>query len=128
MLNRLQTWFITQLSCNLAWCIGFLVFSYLEDAYISPSCFVINIQVFREFLAKEKSCKFTAFVNKVLFLSFAFIFSLLSLLSLFFLSLSRLPNTPLEDDNSRDAWLSLLPLKRKEASLAVGLKHVVLMY
>ena len=33
---------------------------------------------------KEKSCKFTAFVNKVLFLSFAFIFSLLSLLSLFF--------------------------------------------
>ena len=77
---------------------------------------------------KEKSCKFTAFVNKVLFLGFAFIFSLLSLLSLFFLSLSRLPNTPLEDDNSRDAWLSLLSLKRKEASLAVGLKHVVLMY
>ena len=74
---------------------------------------------------KEKSCKFSAFVNKVLFLGFAFIFSLLSL---FFLSLSRLPNTPLEDDNSRDAWLSLLPLKRKEASLAVGLKHVVLMY
>ena len=70
------------------------------------------------------SFSFTAFVNKVLFLSFAFIFSL----SLFFLSLSRLPNTPLEDDNSRDAWLSLLPLKRKGASLAVGLKHVVLMY
>ena len=68
-------------------------------------------------------CKFTAFVNKVFifFFSFVFIFSLLSLLSLFFLSLSRLPNTPLEDDNSRDAWLSLLPLKRKEASLAVGL-------
>ena len=66
-------------------------------------------------------CKFTAFVNKVLFFSFAFIFSLLSLLSLFLLSLSRLPNTPLEDDNSRDAWLSLFPLKRKEASLAVGL-------
>ena len=69
---------------------------------------------------KFVSFHFTAFVNKVLFLSFAFIFSLLSLLSLFFLSLSRLPNTPLEDDNSRDAWLSLLPLKRKEASLAVG--------
>ena len=67
------------------------------------------------------SFSFTAFVNNVLFLGFAFIFSLLSLLSLFFLSLSRLPNTPLEDDNSRDAWLSLLPLKRKEASLAVGL-------
>ena len=77
---------------------------------------------------KFVSFHFSAFVNKVLFLSFAFIFSLLSLLSLFFLSLSRLPNTPLEDDNSRDAWLSLLPLKRKEASLAVGLKHVVLMY
>ena len=74
---------------------------------------------------KFVSFHFTAFVNKVLFLSFAFIFSLLSL---FFLSLSRLPNTSLEDDNSRDAWLSLLPLKRKEASLAVGLKHVVLMY
>ena len=67
-------------------------------------------------------CKFTAFVNKLFFyFSFAFLFSLLYLLSLFFLSLSRLPNTPLEDDNSRDAWLSLLPLKRKEASLAVGL-------
>ena len=69
------------------------------------------------------SFHFTAFVNKVLFF-----FVLFSLFSLFFLSLSRLPNTPLEDDNSRDAWLSLLPLKRKEASLAVGLKHVVLMY
>ena len=29
-----------------------------------------------------------------------------SLLSLLFLSFSRLLNTPLEDDNSRDAWLS----------------------
>ena len=131
MLNRLQTWFITQLSCNLAWCIGFLVFSYLEEAYKYPSCFVINREEVEKFLVKEiYFCKFsfTAFVNKFLFLSFSFIFSLLSLLSLFFLSLSRLPNTPLEDDNSRDAWLSLLPLKRKEASLAVGLKHVVLMY
>ena len=77
---------------------------------------------------KFVSFHFTSFVNKVLFLSFTFIFlsslSSFSLLSLFFLSLSRLPNTPLEDDNSRDAWLSLLPLKRKEASLAVGLKHV----
>ena len=135
MMNRLQTWFITQLSCNLAWCIGFLVFSYLEEAYKYPSCFVINIEKVEKFLDKFLvkeiifvSFHFTAFVNKFLFLSFAFIFSLLSLLSLFFLSLSRLPNTPLEDDNSRDAWLSLLPLKRKEASLAVGLKHVVLMY
>ena len=131
MLNRLQTWFITQLSCNLAWCIGFLVFSYLEEAYKYPSCFVINIEVFGQVFGEgDYFCKFsfTAFVNKFLFLNFAFIFSLLSLLSLFFLSLSRLPNTPLEDDNSRDAWLSLLPLKRKEASLAVGLKRVVLMY
>ena len=108
--------------------LGFLVFSYLEEAYISPSCFVTNREVFGEFLVKEKSCKFTAFVNKVLFLGFAFLFSLLSLLSLFFLSLSGCQTHPLEDDNSRDAWLSLLPLKRKEASLAVGLKHVVLMY
>ena len=131
MLNRLQTWFITQLSCNLAWCIGFLVFSYLEEAYKYPSCFVIKREVFGQVFGEgDYFCKFsfTAFVNKFLFLSFAFIFSLLSLLSLFFLSLSRLPNTPLENDNSRDAWLSLLPLKRKEASLAVGLKHVVLMY
>ena len=131
MLNRLQTWFITQLSCNLAWCIGFLVFSYLEEAYKYPSCFVIDIEVFGQVFGEgDYFCKFSfiAFVNKVLFFRFCFIFSLLSLLSLFFLSLSRLPNTPLEDDNSRDAWLSLLPLKRKEASLAVGLKHVVLMY
>ena len=39
-----------------------------------------------------------------------------------------MPNTPLEDDNSRDAWLSLLPLKRKEASLVVGLMHAVALY
>ena len=63
------------------------------------------------------SFHFTAFVNKVLFFSFAFIFSLLSLLSLPFSAAKH----SLEDDNSRDAWLSLLPLKRKEASLAVGL-------
>ena len=90
MLNRLQTWFITQLSCNLAWCIGFLVFSYLEDAYITPSCFVIDIEKFWRILVKEDkfvSFSFTAIVNKVLiFLSFAFIFSLSSffLLSLTF--------------------------------------------
>ena len=108
-----------------------MVFSYLEEAYKYPSCFVIRREVFGQvFGGGDYFCKFsfTAFVNKFLFLSFAFIFSLLSLLSLFFLSLSRLPNTPLEDDNSRDAWLSLFPLKRKEASLAVGLKHVVPMY
>ena len=33
---------------------------------------------------EEKSCKFTAFVNKVLFLGFVLIFSLLFLLSLTF--------------------------------------------
>ena len=64
-----------------------MVFSYLEEAYISPSCFVINIQVFGRILVKEDkfvSFHFTAFLNKVLFLSFAFILSLLSLLSLTF--------------------------------------------
>ena len=50
-----------------------------------------------------------------------------SLFSLLFLSFSRLPNNPLEDDNSRDAWLSLLALKRKVASLVVGQLQVVLM-
>ena len=33
-------WHITLLSYNLAKLLGFLVFSYLEEAYISPSCFV----------------------------------------------------------------------------------------
>ena len=50
-----------------------------------------------------------------------------SLFSLLFPLFSRLPNTPLEDDNSRDAWLSLFSLKRKEASLVVGQLQVVLM-
>ena len=48
--NRLQTWCITSLSFNLARLIGFLVFSYLEEAYINPSPFVINI----EFLVKQQ--------------------------------------------------------------------------
>ena len=43
-----------------------------------------------------------------------------ALFSLLFLSFSRLPNTPLEDDNSRDAWLSLEALKMRVASLVVG--------
>ena len=42
------------------------------------------LEAFGEFLVKEKSCKFTAFVNKVLLLGFAFIFSILSLISLTF--------------------------------------------
>ena len=57
-------------------------------------------------------------------LSFRFCFPLFSLLFPLF---SRLPNTPLEDDNSRDAWLSLFSLKRKEASLVVGHMQVVLL-
>ena len=79
---------------------------------------------FYKFLVKEifsVSFHFTAFVNKVLFLSFSFIFSLLSLLSLFSSFTFPAAKHPLEDDNSGDAWLSLLPLKRKEASLVVGL-------
>ena len=48
--------------------------------------------------------------------------------SLLFLSLSRLPNTHLEDDNSRDVWLSLIALKRKVASLVLGQLQVVLMF
>ena len=44
-----------------------------------------------------------------------------SLFSLLFLSFFRLPNTPLKDDNSRDAWLSLIALKRRVASLVLGL-------
>ena len=43
-----------------------------------------------------------------------------ALFSLFFLSFSWLPNTPLEDDNSRDALLDLKALKRRVASLVVG--------
>ena len=51
-----------------------------------------------------------------------------SLFSLLFLSPSRLPNTLLEDDNSRDAWLSLIALKRKVASFVLGQLQVVLMF
>ena len=50
-----------------------------------------------------------------------------ALFSLFFLSFSRLPNTPLEDDNSRDAWLSLIALKRRVAGFVLGLLQVVLL-
>ena len=50
-----------------------------------------------------------------------------ALFSLLFLSFSRLPNTPLEDDNSKDAWLSLIALKMRVSSLVLGLLQVVLM-
>ena len=59
----------------------------------------------------------------------AFLFRVsFALFSLLFLSFSRLLNTPLEDDNSRDAWLSLIALKRRVASLVSGLLQVVLMF
>ena len=69
-----------------------------------------------------KFFSFTAFVNKLFFcLSFAFIFSLLSLLSLFLSFTFPAAKHFLEDDNSRYVWLGFLSLKRKEASLVVGL-------
>ena len=51
-----------------------------------------------------------------------------SLSSLLFLTLFSLLNTPFEDDNSRDAWLSLIALKRKVDSLVLGQLQVVLMF
>ena len=36
-----------------------------------------------------------------------------SLFSLLFLSLSRLPNTPFEDDNSKDVWLRPLNVEEE---------------
>ena len=67
------------------------------------------------------SFHFTAFVNKILFLSLAFIFSLLSLLSLFLSCTFPAAKHSLEDDNSRYVWLGFLSLKRKGTSLVVGL-------
>ena len=84
----------------------------------------VDSLVFYKFLVKEiftVSFHFTAFVNKVLFLSFDFIFSLLSLLSLFLSFTFPAAKHFLEVDNSRYVWLGLLHLKRKEASLVVGL-------
>ena len=68
-----------------------------------------------------KFFSFIAFVNKLFFFSFDFIFSLLSLLSLFLSFTFPAAKHSLEDDNSRYAWLGLLSLKRKETSLVVGL-------
>ena len=59
--------------------------------------------------------------------SFHLGFALLSSLSSFFHFLGC-QTTPLEDNNSRDAWLSLIALKRKVAILVLGLLQVVLMY
>ena len=75
-------------------------------------------------LGGEKSFGTFYFNVNISQLSFRFCFPLFSLLFPLF---SWLPNTPLEDDNSRDAWLSLFSLKRKEASLVVGQLQVVLM-
>ena len=68
-------------------------------------------------------CKFLLLLLQIncFYFSFAFIFSLLSLLSLFLSFTFSAAKHSLEDDNSRYAWLGLLSLKRKEASLAVGL-------
>ena len=70
---------------------------------------------------KEKFCKFLFLLINCFYFSFAFIFSLLSLLSLFLSFTFPAAKHPLEDDNSRYVWLGLLSLKRKEASLVVGL-------
>ena len=83
--------------------------------YINPHGFV----TLSNFEATFHLCKFSR--------SFLFRFSS-ALFSLLFLSFSRLPNTSLEDDNSRDAWLSLIALKRRVASLVLGLLQVVLMF
>ena len=89
-------------------------------AYINPNGFCNSKQGF----GGEKSFgTFSVYVN-ISQLSFRVWYSLFSLLFPLF---SRLPNTPLEDDNSRYAWLSLFALKRKEASLVVGQLQVVLM-
>ena len=56
--NRLQTWCITLLSYNLAKFIGLLVFSYLEEAYIRPSCFVTKKEFFGEATVWDNFCKF----------------------------------------------------------------------
>ena len=61
--NRLQTWCITLLSFNLANLVGFLVFSCMEVAYISPSFFVTLSNNWEE----NNFCKFSVFVNKVLY-------------------------------------------------------------
>ena len=108
----------------------FGIFLHLE-AYISPSHFVSKGgqlgggQLGGGQLGGEQSFGTFLFYVNILQLSFRFFFSLFSL---FFPLFSRLPITPLEDDNSRDAWLSLLSLKRKEASLVVGHMQVVLLY
>ena len=54
-------------------------------------------------------------------------FQLLSSLSSFFHFLGC-QTPPLEDGNSRDAWLSLIALKMRVASLVLGLLQVVLMF
>ena len=83
-------------------------------AYISPLQFVT---------LSNLGAQFSFYVN----IFAALVRVWFSLFSLLFLSFSRLPNNPLEDDNSRDAWLSLLALKRKVASLVVGQLQVVLL-
>ena len=98
--------------------LGFIVFSYIEWPIEAPSHFVTRRRTERNLLAHVYFlCKYLVALVRVW----------CSLFSLLFLLFSRLPNTPLKDDNSRDAWLSLFSLKRKEASLVVGHLQVVLM-
>ena len=89
--------------------LGIFVFSHFGLDYINPHIFV----TLSNFFINTVSRSFHFMV------SFAFF-------SLIFLSFSRLPNTPLEDENSRDAWLSPIALKRRVASLVMGLLQVVL--
>ena len=84
--NRLQTWCITSLSFNLARLIGFLLFSYLEEAYINPSPFVINIEFLEATIFGRIFCKFLFLYIKSFILGFAFISFLSSLSSFSLLS------------------------------------------
>ena len=99
--------------------LGFLVVSHigwpiLAPPFCNPKQFLEAIFWHFSFYVNISHC----FSSRVSF----------SLFSLLFLSLSRLPNTLLEDDNSRDAWLSIIALKRKVASLVLGQLQVVLMF
>ena len=90
--------------------LGNFVFSHFGLYYINPHKLVI----LSNFSFYKVSRSFHFRVSSALF-------------SLLFLLFSQLPNTPLEDDNSRDAWLSLIALKRRVASLVLGLLQVDVM-
>ena len=79
-------WCITLLSYNLAKFLGFLVFSYIEEAYINPSPFVIDIEFFGEAIFGRIFCNFLFLYIKSFILGFAFISFLSSLSSFSLLS------------------------------------------